>query len=273
MNCLEFENVVVDLARGAVTDSSLGTRCWAHAANCPRCAERLLDQEKLTAGMEALTSRTDAMRAPERFEPRLRSEFRAHLAKSDGLIAGKPLDRLRLHLNWIDLSRWAWVGAAAIILLALAGVLLLRNGTQLPANLTPRNGTVARSSEPSKAIEAGNMSNQAAGIETSTKLDSGASAATSAPTKRIGTNKSDTPATPAFHSMAQDELATNFYPLPYGSGLPLDDGWEIVRVSMPGSALAKFGVPVPGEQSSTTTINADLVIGEDGMARAIRFVE
>jgi len=273
MNCHEFENIVVDLARGAVADSSLGTRCWAHAANCPRCTERLHEQEKLTAGLEALTARTETMRAPERFEARLRSELRPQFAKNDGCIVPPQTKWVRPNLNWMSPGRWAWVGAAAILLLTLVGLLALKTRTQLPDATTAQNKIVPKGTEPPSAVETKNVSNQPASIEISAGQKSGVSSPAKARRKQAAAKKSTTPARPTFRSTAQDELATNFYPLPYGSGLPLDEGWEIVRVSMPSSALAKFGVPVPGEQGSTTTIKADLVLGEDGMARAIRFVE
>jgi hypothetical protein len=70
-----------------------------------------------------------------------------------------------------------------------------------------------------------------------------------------------------------DEVATNFYPLPYGSGLDLDEGWQIVRVSLRPAALASLGLALPNQQLPSGNVKADLVLGEDGMARAIRFVE
>jgi len=275
MNCLEFENIVVDLARGAVMDSSLGTRSWAHAANCPRCAERLHEQEKLTAGLETLTSRTDTMHAPERFEARLRSEFRAQFAKNEVQIVRPSIHRVRPSLNRMSLSRWVWAGAATILLLTLAGLLALRSGTQLPVAISARVKNVPKVAESPKASESKNVSDHPAATEISTAQDSGANSPAKARKSRTGTKKSSTPARPTFRSTTQDELATNFYPLPYGSGLPLDDGWEIVRVNLPRSALASLGMPVAAEQSQTSsaTIKADLVLGEDGLARAIRFVE
>ena len=63
---------------------------------------------------------------------------------------------------------------------------------------------------------------------------------------------------------------TRFYPLvdvppSFGNGL-------LVRVTVPESMLAISGIPVP-PQHLDTDIQADLLIGEDGSARAIRFVE
>lgn len=272
MNCHEFENLVVDLARGAVADSSLGTRCWAHAANCPQCADRLLAQEKLTAGLEALTTRTDAMRAPERFEARLRSEFRAQFSKEEHL-PERPTRWVAPSLRWMNLSRWAWSGAAAMLLLSIAGILAVQYQPELPVNTTAQNATVPKGAELSKPIETRSTSVPAVSKKVSTTGGLVAGSVPKSHTSTIEKKNSKSPTKPTFRSTTQDELATNFYPLPYGSGLSLDEGWEIVRVSMPRSALATLGVPMAGEQSSSATIKADLVLGEDGMARAIRFVE
>jgi hypothetical protein len=46
---------------------------------------------------------------------------------------------------------------------------------------------------------------------------------------------------------------------------------EVIRVQMPGSALIAFGLPVNIERADVP-VKADLLVGEDGLARAIRFV-
>jgi hypothetical protein len=273
MNCQDFENLVVDLARGAVADSSLGTGCWAHAANCPRCADRLLAQEKLTAGLDALTTRMGAMPAAGQFEDRLRSEFRIQFAGNRERAVRPPAIRVFPYLKGRSLSGWAWAGAAAILLLSIAGILGLRSRTKLPVMVTAQDRPGA------KEIEShGPKGNKTRPIPAVLKeKGAGQTAAANSIIKphesRPGKNNSKAPARPTFRKTAQDEIATSFYPLPYGSGLSLDEGWEIVRVSMPRSALATLGVPMSAEQSSSSTIKADLVLGEDGMARAIRFVE
>ena len=47
---------------------------------------------------------------------------------------------------------------------------------------------------------------------------------------------------------------------------------QIVRVRLPRSALTVFGLPV-NEEHVEETIRADVVLGEDGLARAVRFVK
>jgi hypothetical protein len=72
-------------------------------------------------------------------------------------------------------------------------------------------------------------------------------------------------------SRATIEIATDFIPLVQGESLSRMDGGQVVRVEMPRSALLAYGLPVNMERRDER-IKADLVIGNDGLARAIRFV-
>ena len=65
------------------------------------------------------------------------------------------------------------------------------------------------------------------------------------------------------------EVATGFIPLMLEPD-PLERG-RLVRVKLPRSALTVFGLPV-SEERSEERIQADVLVGEDGLARAIRFV-
>jgi hypothetical protein len=52
----------------------------------------------------------------------------------------------------------------------------------------------------------------------------------------------------------------------------LQDGGQIIRVKLHRSALVKFGIPVNMERYNEN-VKADVLIGVDGLARAIRFVQ
>jgi hypothetical protein len=68
------------------------------------------------------------------------------------------------------------------------------------------------------------------------------------------------------------EVATPFFALPFSdSALPLDQA-TMIRVELPRSALELAGLPVE-EDRRNQRVRADLVLGVDGLARAIRFVE
>jgi hypothetical protein len=67
------------------------------------------------------------------------------------------------------------------------------------------------------------------------------------------------------------EYATDFIPLSYGGvQKPMESG-EVIRMEMPRSALIAFGLPVNVDRADTP-VKAELLLGEDGMARAIRFL-
>ena len=68
------------------------------------------------------------------------------------------------------------------------------------------------------------------------------------------------------------EVATAFMPLPY-SGVPMNDG-HVVRMRVPRASLVSFGL-VPADSfddAASGTVLADVVVGDDGLARAVRFV-
>ena len=70
---------------------------------------------------------------------------------------------------------------------------------------------------------------------------------------------------------AARELSTDFFPLAY-STVPAVD-MHMVRIPVPRMALASFGATsfdAPNDRSST--VLADVVVGDDGLARAVRFV-
>lgn len=69
-----------------------------------------------------------------------------------------------------------------------------------------------------------------------------------------------------------EEVTTEFLPLLYGS-VPAT-GVQMVRLAVPRAALASFGLtPLEAlDHASTDTVLADVLVGDDGLARAVRFV-
>lgn len=66
-----------------------------------------------------------------------------------------------------------------------------------------------------------------------------------------------------------EEVVTEFFPLMEGAP-PLEQG-SIVRMSVPLSTMRRVGLPVR-EDRMEQPIQADVVFGQEGLARAIRFV-
>ncbi len=68
------------------------------------------------------------------------------------------------------------------------------------------------------------------------------------------------------------EVAMNFYRLPDTEDLPPVESATIVRVRLPMSSLRLMGFPVSEEQAAES-VQADVLLGQDGLARGVRLVE
>jgi hypothetical protein len=68
------------------------------------------------------------------------------------------------------------------------------------------------------------------------------------------------------------EMVTAFFPLAYSS-VPMADG-RLVRVEVPREAMLAFGLEYVNSNGGAVSpvVLADILVGEDGLARAVRFV-
>jgi hypothetical protein len=87
-----------------------------------------------------------------------------------------------------------------------------------------------------------------------------------ATTVRLPAIDSGRPAESALHP-APGEEATEVFPLMY-SNVPVTNG-RTVRLELPQAALASFGLEA---DDVSGTVLADVLVGQDGLARAVRFV-
>jgi len=76
---------------------------------------------------------------------------------------------------------------------------------------------------------------------------------------------------PEAQDPAAAEIATEFMPLTSESGIAMMESGMVVRVTLPRSALATVGLPVNPELADRP-VTAQVLIGQDGVARAIRFL-
>jgi hypothetical protein len=79
-------------------------------------------------------------------------------------------------------------------------------------------------------------------------------------------NRAVTPAGPA----ASTPNATGFITLPDAFGLPPLESGQLDRTDLPVSVLPSLGIAPPA--SPVTTVKADVLVGQDGFARAVRLV-
>lgn len=70
----------------------------------------------------------------------------------------------------------------------------------------------------------------------------------------------------------EDDSDASFYPLPEAEVLPAVESAMVVRVQLPVSSLQLMGVPISNERAGAS-VEADLLLGQDGLARGVRLVE
>lgn len=71
-------------------------------------------------------------------------------------------------------------------------------------------------------------------------------------------------------SEAVQEIATDFIRVNYAASI--EPGAQMVRVQLPRSAMTQFGLPVNMDRADRP-VKADVIMGIDGIAQAIRFVQ
>ncbi|MGD0500733.1 MAG: hypothetical protein ABSC23_20140 [Bryobacteraceae bacterium] len=70
---------------------------------------------------------------------------------------------------------------------------------------------------------------------------------------------------------ASADSGGEFIPLPNADRLPPDERVNLVRVELPRSAMIALGYAVTADRADER-VQADVVLGSDGLARAVRFV-
>lgn len=279
MSCRNFETIITELARGQMLEARAKDDALAHMETCKSCARRLANEQTLTVGLRAVAASTATATAPARVEAALLAAFRQPpVSTSVPTIAPTQIKRTR----W---ARWS-VAAAAVILIASAFTLPRLLSTTPREDSAGRNKTIEQMSPtPSQSVTARAPDVIAPDMlpvdvqDNPYQKPSISQTSPGAANRRRGAmrdammnNRQTGNATnPESAANTYEEIATDFLPLTYGSNLSqLDDG-QVVRVELPRSALHSFGLPVNAERAGER-VKADVLLGNDGVARAIRFV-
>ncbi len=253
MNCQKFENVVSELARSQIIEAEVREVALAHTAECVRCKQRLQHEELLTRGLRALSMEVQSAQAPGDIELRLREAFRARPSFPPAAVAHS--------------GRRYWLVAAAAILLIVCSVLAIRWRV---APVTGRQ-EVANSSRTSEAQQA--VSPVSPSTPEKEKVVDKKLAVNHTPKPKPRYRPRPREANVGNSEVAVNkEVTTEFMPLGYLNPASLQDGGQIVRIELPRSKLASFGLPVNMERYNEK-VKADVLLGVDGLAHAIRFVQ
>jgi hypothetical protein len=260
MTCRDFENIVGDLAAGSLIEAGLRNLALRHSAVCPACAARLRAERALDAGLRALAESDESRQAPAHLKFALRAAFDQQAKVSTAPVLSFPLIRAR---NW---TRWS-LATAALILFALTVALLSRNLTLKPESMsggvgfrpTPSPTPATPKQEPPRIILPDNRER---------KVEKYLADSSNPSTKRRAQRRLTAPNDLA----SKSETVTDYIPLTYLADATAVESGIVVRVELSPSALIAMGLPVNVERTDSR-VKADVVLGDDGVARAVRFVQ
>ena len=253
MNCQKFEQVVGELARGRMMEAEVRNAALGHSEECGVCLTRLRDEETLTRGLQLLAADMETLSAPPELELKLREAFRSRNVMVP--IASRSAR-----------PRYWWAAVAAVLLVAMtAAAMWWRSATpqQQVANET-------RSSQPVPAPHGPEVAPKQVEFQAENELPRRQLQTAPKPAHRytIPRRALETP----LANHVSNEIATDFMPLGDFSPASLQDGGQIVRVKLRRSALVRFGLPVNMDRYNEN-VKADVLVGVDGLAHAIRFVQ
>lgn len=287
MKCQEVEPLLFELAHAADAPAE----ALRHLDACPHCAALVSAERSVSAGLRLLADADKGASASGQVEAALLVAFRAQAATAAEV---QPfLAPAKTRASWLPIgSLWqrklVFASACAVALVLLV-VMLLR--FQLaPRPQTPQTAKTNLHAQPHQPPTPANDNKEEQRAEQqpeqrgagpapfiaaatppkqSTKLSRRRGRQARLAPERVPELSVGTLGEMEVLAHARDvEHVTPFVPLVAG-GAPLASG-QVVRVSVPPSALASLGLTVnPADGAS---IKADVLLGEDGQASAIRFI-
>ena len=256
MNCQRFEQVVSELARRQMMEADVRTEAVSHSEACGQCLARLRDEEALTRGLRLLAVDMDSIQAPDEVELKLREAFRG---RQVGARAGNGSGR----------SRYWWAAVAAVLLVAMS-VAAMWWRANAPQQNFAGNGTPKQVETPREANSVGPTEVKPNEDEYRAAVLPPRQIQTPRPVHRNNATRKLPETQMANH--VSNEIATDFVPIGDMNPASLQDGGQIVRVRLRRSTLVRFGFPVNMDRYNEN-VKADVLVGVDGLAHAIRFVQ
>lgn len=204
--------------------------------------DQRFDEENLTSSLRLLADDLASQNAPPEIEQKLRAAFRAQKVV-------RPV--WRRHTSY-----WVAAGIAAVLLIAIS-VIAFRWNTNRNHQMSADNAKPTPIKEEPRPID--RRLNEEPKKQEVVAQKPRRRAPRREPRNEVANH-------------VNREIATDFMPLGYLNAATLQDGGQIVRVELPRSALVSFGLPVNMDRYHEK-VKADVLLGVDGLAHAIRFVQ
>lgn len=245
--------IVGELACDRLVDAAARRSALIHAAVCEHCAARLAAQRALTAGLLEVAEATGNQHASPRVKRQLRAAVAERRLSRTSPVKPAPVMAIASvrRQSW---PRWALAAAAAILaLFTITAVLWQRSAKPAQEELVDARPApaVTRSPQP-PTIQRDQLKSLQA-----TKVN----AARRAPRRsRAIDNAAD-----------ENEIASEFVPLTLAADEKALENGALVRLEVPRASLIALGLPLRVE-GLRETVNAEVMMGDNGVAYAIRVV-
>lgn len=282
MNCWEFDNVVMDVARsetrGVPMDAVVKQQALAHAQSCSRCADCLASEQALSQGLRAVAMRDQSLAAPALLENVLLAAFRQQedakvpVAVVTPVVAASPLKLFFFRM------KWALATAAGLALVAIAVARMMQPAPTQP-HVVDNHTTPAPSATVSPAEREKVVPPIAPEPEIKKELaKNDVQPRPFIPVKRQPSRQNgrvtvDVGPFEVDVNEMESLSAKDFLVFDYARTLPPADSTQLMRVRMPRERLAPLGIQIPRAVRNSEYVNADFLVGSDGVPRAIRVVD
>ena len=281
MSCRNVETIITEMARGQMLEARVKEDALSHIQACQPCAARFADEQTLTNGLRAVAASATSGETPARVEAALLSAFRQGATSSPFVPANAPVRPLAT--PWLP---WSIAAAAAILIFSVFALphLVPEDSRKLAETRasdtqpTPRSSPAITTPESASRQDVPETQPNDVVEDSEQALDGGSSSPRRTDRQRAFVQTVGLRNRPILRANdmqpainVNEEIATEFLPITYGSNLSQFDDGQLIRVELPRSALQSFGLPVNAERANER-VKADVLLGHDGVAQAIRFV-
>lgn len=284
MNCRDFNTVACELADGRPLEAATREAGLAHAAGCEACAAVLMEERGISAALR-VASRAETEEAPARVKHALLSAFAeqrkaTHASAEQRQVTTSPA-RVDAPAAVVEFRRrraprwWGAVAAAAaaVVLVSLALPSLVRfspDASQVPPPKMSAALSVPSEPAPPATGESAPPSIDKSAPPVSKETVRGGASKNVAPRARKHAGLTRVGASSKNELVAQN-AGNDYLPLTYLDAATAIESGTVVRVKLSRSALISLGVPVRVERTDEL-MKAEVILGDDGVARAIRLV-
>jgi hypothetical protein len=268
VTCHQLQDALLDHARGVLVAAGSRAAIESHLEHCRTCAAEYARQRALTVELRAVAESSAHQAAPRALEQRVLDALVARQAQSTEVVSTRRA------------AAPGWLAAAASLAVLAGGIYgIVSSRGPAEVRLKP-DATPEVRLKPDATPEVRLKPDTTSEV----RLTASAEATASPPERSARRRKPDAtprpkpdtprpktnvsrPSRPAISAISMDE----FVALPGASGLPAFESGRIVRVDLSVSSLPAYGVELVPD-AARSEVQADVLVGQDGQARAIRLV-